>query len=288
MTPNCLGGCLLLLATCGLSPTTAAVAKMIRSESTVINQDGEVESVNIDYNMQDVVADNLEGGIKLIVNSDVRYSIALETLLQSLEDVSFLRWPDVIVMRGSACEDSEPYKPNTMFGKRGVTYVDLKLSSRDLHGFSGLYHHRNDPLVKAKVYMYIHDTVKANSTFPSMFDSMASIGPDEVRHPPFPFSNICAFGSGVVESYGVQFDKAVTKAAGIQIEFGGGSDGVQNVVHFGKTDVVVEDRQQIGQEDPYHTGLLRQALYYPAFGLTKYLLYNREGDLLGHVTDTYR
>lgn len=233
------------------------------------------------------VAENLESSIKLIVNSDVRYSTALDTLLQSLEHASFLRWPDVIVMRGSASEDSEPYKPDTMFGKLGVTYVDLKLSSRDLHGFSGLYHHRNDPDVKAKVYMYIHDTVKANSSFPSLFDSMGSVGTDEVRHPPFPFSNICVFGSGVVENYSLQFDKVVSKAGGIQIEFGGRADGVESVAHFAKTDTVTEDRQQIGQEDPYHTGFLREALYYPAFGLTKYLLYNREGDLLGKVTDTY-
>merc|ERR1719162_2118440 len=93
-----------------------------------------------------------EGKIKLIVNSDVRYSSPLNTLFESMEKVSFDRWKDVVIMRGSASNDSEPFTPETKYGERGVTYIDIKLSSFDLHGFSGLYHHRNDPSVKANVY----------------------------------------------------------------------------------------------------------------------------------------
>ena len=62
---------------------------------------------------------------------------------------------------------------------------------------TGLYHHRNDPRVKADVYFYVHDTTTVADSFPSLFAAMSSCESDEVRHPPPPFANICVFGSGV-------------------------------------------------------------------------------------------
>jgi len=223
--------------------------------------------------------------IKLIVNSDVRYSAPLQALFDSLDKVSFNRWNDVIVMRGSASNNSDPFTPDTKYGKLGVKYINLELSSFDYHGLSGLHSHHNDPHVKADVYFYIHDTVLANSTFPRKFDLMASTDKFEARHPPFPFNNICVFGSGVVETYGGQFDAPVTKERGIWIERDEDNE-VRNVVTFAKTQTLLEKMIRPGNTvDVYHTGYPRGALYFPSYGITKYGFWGRFGDLTGNIQD---
>jgi len=224
-----------------------------------------------------------EGSIKLIVNSDVRYSDPLDTLFESMEKASFQRWNDVVVMRGSASQDTDPFIPDTAYGKKGVTYVDLKLSSFDLHGFSGLWHHHHHPRVEADVYFYIHDTVLVNSTFPSKFNTMAyTTGRNEVRHPPVPFNNICVFGSGVVDLYNGIFDHARTKRDGVSIEASGG------IGQYTKDHTVLEETEmQPFQLDLWHTGYPRAVKYFPSFGLTKYMFPGFYGDLTGHVEETH-
>jgi len=219
--------------------------------------------------------------IKLIVNSDVRYSVALDKLFESMDKVSFGRWSDVIVMRGSASNDSDPFHPETKYGKRGVTYIDLKLSSFDLHGFSGLYHHRHDPRVRAPVYFYIHDTVLVDRKFPRIFDSMASTEEFEARHPPLPSKNHCVFGSGVVDLYGPWYDAPRTKEDGVLIEFG--IPPFRNPVMFALKQTLLKKGHDGEKVDLYHTGHPRTGMYFPDFGLTKYSLLSNSGDLTGHV-----
>jgi len=221
------------------------------------------------------------GTIKLIVNSDVRYSVALDKLFESMEKVSFGRWNDVIVMRGSASNGSDPFTPETKYGKRGVTYIDLKLSSFDLHGFAGLHHHHNDPSVKANVYFYIHDTVLVSSTFPSIFDSMASTEEFEARHSPLPSKNQCVFGSGVVDAYSWYFDFPKSKTDGFCIE--NALPPYKNVVNFAKKQTLLEKGIDGTAVDLYGTGLPRQPTYFPSLGITKYSLLDVYGDLTGDV-----
>lgn len=227
-------------------------------------------------------------GTKLIINSNAKYDIARKTLFASLLQVGFSRFQDVVVMLGGATSDSEPYAPSDDWGQRGVTYVDIKLDSFDYHGFSGLYHHKDHALVSADRYLFIHDTVVANDSFPEAFDSLSGVTSNELYSPPAPFSNICAFGRGVVEKWKTNFDSPVTKAGAVSLEFGTPSNGILPLVTFAEKKTLAAPRVDTGKAvDLYHTGMPRNAIYYPAFKLTKYLLFNKFGDLTGNVSNTY-
>jgi len=232
-----------------------------------------------------------EDRTKLLINSNAHYDIARNKLLASLVNSGFSSFCDVIVVLGGSQADSEPYTPSDEYGKRGVTYIDVKLDSFDYHGFSGLYYHREHPRVKAGRYMFIHDTVLVNKSFPEAFNSFSWVGPDEIYHSPAPFSNICVIGRKVVDSWNSNFDCPLTKAQAVALEFGREQFCNEQLVlplsFFGKNK---EGRERIDTGlniDLYGTGYPRKAIYYPEFSLTKYFLFNRYGDLQGNLQGTF-
>jgi len=233
-------------------------------------------------------------GSKLIINSNAMYDIARNKLIASMLESGFSRFSDVIVILGGSQNDSAPYVPQDEFGKRGAIYLDVKLDSFDYHGFSAMYHHMEHPWTKADRYMFIHDTVIVNKSFPQAFDAISKVGKDEVYHPPAPFSNICVIGSGVVAKWKTNFDYAVNKAQSVSLEFGQGvwtpdEHKVEPLLNFAGKDTAGKERIDTMMDiDLYGTGYPRRAMYYPEFSLTKYFLFNRYGDLPpGPVKDTY-
>lgn len=221
--------------------------------------------------------------IKLVINSDARYSKALEKLFQSLEGVNFERWQDVIVVRGSS-PFKAVYHPNTSYGDLGVTYVDLTWMNYDFHGFAALHSERRNRCVWAHVYFYIHDTCTAGPKFPQVFDSMLKVASNEIVYPGQYQSNICAFGRGLVQVYKGLYEKIMTKRDGITVESGWCWGHVCPMFMYAAKVTIVKARITTGRKvDLYNTGVNRTETYYEDFGLYKYLLVNKQGDLTGNL-----
>eukprot|EP00415_Alexandrium_ostenfeldii_P001781 UN1781 len=99
---------------------------------------------------------------------------------------------------------------------------------------------------------------------------------------PRPNSNIMAFGHGLVEKYGTNFDRAVTKQECTWMECGGAVAGIHKLEHFAAKVTMTVDREKQGNADLYNTGHPRTKFYYPALGIYKYVLWGQMGDIGGN------
>jgi len=212
--------------------------------------------------------------VKLVINTCTSYSVAFDHAMKSLKKIGFRRWRDIVVFRNGAPRDSAPYQD-----ARGITYVNLTMAAFDFGGFSGLYHHRSDPRVCARSYLYLLDTVDFNKTFLTKFKELEQMKPGEVRMSPRPNSNIAAFGHGVLAQFGTNFDRNLTKKEVVDLENGRPESVIKNPEDFATKTVMLRERAFIGKADPYQTGFLRERYYYPDFGFYKYILFGYWGDV---------
>lgn len=178
--------------------------------------------------------------LKLVINSNKLYQKPLEMLFRSMTAAQFRNWTEVLVIIGGSDREKvyqeKENAPDTFAGgilvESEVTYIETKFMNFDLTGLSMLYHYRNHPMVHALAYLYILDTSTVGMAFPWKFNELASTGYHEMLNPPKPSSNICAFGHGLVEKYGKNFDTLLTKEDGLAFEFGEEVKGVRPLNAF--------------------------------------------------------
>jgi len=186
----------------------------------------------------------------------------------------------LIVIGGSKAEIGPRNAPGK-WGSAGVAHINVTQNAYDFNGLSALYRYRDHPRVSAHAYLYVHDTVLFRSDFVQRFDELAHIiDKDEVRSPPLPCSNIFAMGHGVVERYTSNFDRSFTKLEGLYIEWGT-SPLARNINAFAKNVTQLRKRERLGYTDPYHTGFQRITYLYRDFGLVKFVLGGKHGDIGG-------
>jgi len=211
---------------------------------------------------------------KLIINSHVEYDTALDYLLTTLKKYQF-PLTEAVVFRGGATADSDPRVRGD-----GITFVDLKLNSFDMTAFSGLSKHKDNSLVCAGLYFYIHDSTSIGPCFPQVFGEIKA-EPSEVITPGTSyFSNQCVFGHSVVDAYGDAFDWEIDKKAGFNIESGGcaeGSKGQQACALrvYASNRSLIPERTEIGVADVYNTTMPRNVVYYKDWDLYKYFLFSQ-------------
>jgi len=209
---------------------------------------------------------------KLIINSHVEYGTALDYLLASLRKYRF-PLKEAVVFRGGATADSEPQVRDD-----GITYADLKLNSFDMTAFSGLSKHKDNSLVCAGLYFYIHDSTSIGPCFSQVFTEIKA-EPSEVITPGTSFfSNQCVFGHSIVDKYGDAFDWEMDKLAGFDIESGDCTRGPEGQLacalrEYASKRTLIPERSQIGEEDVYNTTQPREVVYYRDWDLYKYFLY---------------
>jgi len=226
--------------------------------------------------------------VRLVVNSHVDYSKARVLLFRSLEHHQFKHFGDVLVFLGGAKENSEPHAAPGRLGQLGVVHVNVSRNSHDLNGFAGLFHHINNSLVRAKAYLYIHDTTTVGPDFPLKFQNLHHVHRNQLWRHPRPHSDIFAFGVGIVELYGSNFDRDITKEDGLTLEHDRVLEG--RVPVFPLSMIVPKHkvawllrRHVIGKCDVYHTTHPRGVTWYPDWDLFKYVLWDMTGDFQGHV-----
>lgn len=223
--------------------------------------------------------------IRLVINSHVRYWKPLNILLQSLVSVSWTRWDDMVIFMGGSRRNIAPYKGLHTWTPQGITIVNLTLNNFDYNGLAGLYRYRDDPLVRADVYFYLHDSTKVGKSFPQVFPSLKdNFHLGEVRLPGGANSNIYHFSHAVVERYKRNYDINLTKGEAVNLELGGVNAwvrGTRHIGHFAKKVVWLRGRQGRGSADVYGTGIKRTIWWYPDYDIYKYILWGSFGDIGG-------
>ena len=230
--------------------------------------------------------------LKLVVNSHVNYTAPLAALFASLRAIAFSSLDDVLVVQAGHAVDRPPQRERVAAltreaAERAEAVVSIRASANaiDYTGLAALYRHRVHPLVRAEMYVYVHDTVRFEAPFVGRFESFRL--PSSARlftTWPLPNSNICAFGAAVLHKFGSNFDGELSKAEAFPMEFGyvGGravGAAVRPLTAFGHV-VRLGPRLPNGTADVYATGSARRRFYYPAFGLVKFSMESsRAGDV---------
>ena len=224
--------------------------------------------------------------MRLVVNSHVAYARPLEVLFDSLRAARLdpIVLPVIVVIGGAASSRSAFGR---LHGIPNVLQLWTTSSNYDYTALDVLFTHRNDPRVRARGYMYLHDTTTVTTGFTQAMRNYTFFDPLVMYMPAPPNSNICAFGSGVVSAIKDQFrlNGTMDKAAAIQLELGsspkrvdwmlpvnGSRHGlVRPLASFGHVTWLPPRRCLNGTVDPYETGVRRNQFAYDSFGVIKYI-----------------
>lgn len=204
------------------------------------------------------------------------YDKPLRHLLWSLVNVSFRRWDDVLIVCGGARREVPPHRVYIPGIRHTVTVVNITLNAYDYNAHSVLYHHRQDPLVKADAYFMLLDTVRVGKGFPGKYRYFTQRAVGSALIKPFgAASNLVAFGRGLVLRWRDTYDHNFTKLEAIMLEMGGEeyyARGARPMIFWARGHVTtLAVRVFTGRtEDPYHTGIGRPVLWYSCWDLYKY------------------
>ena len=213
---------------------------------------------------------------KIVINSHVKYQNPLGILFESLEKNKFSEWNRIIVVLGG--DSKESIGKEKMFNHK-VTVIRTKDNAFDLHGLNQLYVHRNHGHVTASHYFYMLDTSIVEHGFPKALDSIRP-NENEIYTTSLPNSNITLFDRGVVMKYGDSLKGSCTKQKALDFELRGGLHEFGNVRYL-------KNREETGEEDIYKTGHPRRKFYYPDFEITKFILWEQNGDITGKIQDNW-
>lgn len=218
---------------------------------------------------------------KVIINSHVEYSKPLRFLLSSVLDSDFLEWYsllDIIVVVGGDAS----YPQGGEVGEEWVeelggkcVFVRAPQDSHDFHGLNCLHTHFSHPLVEADTFFYVLDTSVFQTDFGSKLSSL-DVGETGILTCPLPNSSLLLFGKGVVKAYGERFGANMTKQEALRLELEG------QFLSFGDV-TFLEQRVLTRKVDIYGTGHPRHEFHYPSFGVKKYVLWGKNGDMTGNV-----
>lgn len=220
-------------------------------------------------------------GARLVVNSHASYGTAVSRLMNSLVSVGFRDFCRVVVVVGGSEADAAPRRVGNL------TYAHLSVNAHDYSGLDALHVYRDDPLIRAPYYFYVHDTCIAHPRFVSFFKKELPSafadgdGAPLLLLPPGLSSNIVALSARYVAVYGDHFHKNMTKKEALDMELGG---ALRALAGENNTRFTASERKFDGKYDVYHTGHEREMFYYPDFGVYKFILFGHHGDFQGMVT----
>jgi len=198
--------------------------------------------------------------------------------MNSLKDAGFDQFRNVIIVVGGA-EADRIYTDGD-----DLTFVETQFMNYDLTGLYALHRYKDHEALQAQAYLYVLDTSTVGPNFPTKFENMSNIEYNQYIGFPRPASNTCAFGRGVLEEFGNNFETQLTKKEGLSFEFGDHRRDMKQVQDFAKNVTLLHERQEHGDDvDLYETGYPRKCFYYEDLDLYKYILWGKSGDITGNV-----
>jgi hypothetical protein len=227
--------------------------------------------------------------VKLVVNSNINYRKPLGALFDSLLEIGFEKFEEVVVVVGGHLDLPPRMESVSAISDCGsdakVVVVGMKINNYDYTGYHALNMYINDPMLSSDGYFYSLDTVTFEQSFVPFFRSL-SLGGDELRITGRPHSNICAFGPKVVQNYGENFGITLDKDEAIRLEYEMEIPGktIKGISSFGELKKC-RTRIPVGEADIYGTGIPRKGFLYPDFGMIKWILWGKNGDIVGDLND---
>lgn len=221
-------------------------------------------------------AEPLEHQMRLVINSQVNYKRPIAQLLTSMVEHKFNRWDDVIIIFGGSAEKVKPRKMYIPMLGHAVTVVNTTIDAYDYTTHAVLYQLRKHPLIKADSYFLLLDTMRVGKKFEKRYVMHSNMTRRyDLRIPWGAASNICCFGSGLVNRWKGTYNRKWTKQDAIQLEIGGESTkvrGARPIIFWARGNVTwLRPRDTLsGDADPYRTNKPRFLLWYPDFDLYKY------------------
>lgn len=216
---------------------------------------------------------------KLVINSHILYKKPLKLCLESLLDIGFKGFENVIIIQNGCNQNSEPtFK--SFFNKK-VIFTETTQNNLDCTGFQILYEYRSHPLIQSSEYWYVPDTCTFDKSFIEKFES-SKLSKEEIKICRNPHSFICVFSSDLISLYQNNFSSyQLNKEEIIKLEV---HDIIENVplksiTQFGNR-IFGENRIQLKSHDIYKRDHFRACFYYPDFGIYKWMN--------GHFDGVYR
>ena len=247
---------------------------------------------NAKKKVQDHVKQNTSK-CKLLINSHIKYSTALQKLFQSLKDINFNHFDNTIVVIGG-CKNYEGPKYETIYGVKCVV-IRTSINNFDYNAFIEVSKICTHPLLKAHNYFFLQDTCTVNKQFNAYFENM-DIKPNEIIAYKLPSSNVCCFDYLVMQKLkdnNLHFCTRKNHTVILEYKSGhldqddGSSPYVEALWKYGNLKIIGE-RTQGAPIDIYNLGIKRTPFYYLKFGVIKYILLHRYGDFNKKVKNIIR
>lgn len=233
--------------------------------------------------------------MKLVINTNVNYKIALNTLLQSLVDINFKAWDHVIVVLSGSDTDASPYKEqlkniSSIDNSSEVVVIKSKMDNYDYTGFHCLHLYKSDILLDSEYYFYALDTMIMTEDFLTTFyDFPFKKEGKEVYRPDGFFSNIVLFKKELVDRYKENFNFIVNKREATVLEKHGvyerNGKKVFRVDRFGELEILNKREKIKPAMDVYNIGYKRRRFLYPDFGIIKFIfpILKNKGDFVESI-----
>lgn len=229
--------------------------------------------------------------MKIVINSNTSYKLPLKILLESILKSDIKDTQDVIVVISESERETQP----TLVDIKSIVDIDSDLkvvlveSTRrnyDYCGFEILYKYCSNPLIDSNEYLYLHDTTKVDCDVYSKLKKFENLEDKLIISPITSNSNIVVFQKNVVLNYKDNFSVDMNKRQATRLETDNQVyvDGrwIGDIHKFG-TVKRIDQRKLIDHVDIYNTGFHRAVFYYEAFGVTKYLFWNCDGDIKKNI-----
>tara|TARA_Y100000389_G_scaffold202607_1_gene248387 strand:- start:82 stop:744 length:663 start_codon:yes stop_codon:yes gene_type:complete len=202
---------------------------------------------------------------KLVINTHIKYLVALNYLLESIKKTTISNndYKNIIIIIGGC--NQEKIEKKKYLNYEEMIFIYTKQNAFDFHGLNQLYTYKNHEYVKSNKYFYLLDSTSVESNFIESINNI-NIKPYEIVCHKIPFSSICLFSNLVIENYKTAFQGNLTKQQAINYEFSSN----YNICKYGNVKYM-GNRIRYGNKDIYNTGIIRQILYYPGFSCYKYI-----------------
>ncbi|CAK9082283.1 Hypothetical protein SCF082_LOCUS39113 [Durusdinium trenchii] len=212
--------------------------------------------------------------VKVVINSNMKYQVPLNILLDTMKAFRFENFTDVIIVVGGAAAclaygrfqlsafSSFGADVDRIYTDHDMTYIETPYMNYDLTGLAILGRYKDHPSVQANSYLYLLDTTTVGAGFLEKFKALSSMGYKEYRSVRRPASNICAFGRGLLEALPANFEPKLEKVEGLRFEYGFEPKGIKQFEDVADQVTVLRDRIEEGDPvDIYKTGYPRHVFW---------------------------
>lgn len=242
--------------------------------------------------------------MKIVISTNINYEKPIAKLFRQISRSGYDKINSEIIVVISGYKENLPPRRRKLDDffpsvyNINCTVICTTFNSWEYTAYHMLYIHSNHPLVISDRYLLIMDTCELLPTFNDKMNKIRAMKfPEE--HKAWIYSvkglrvsNIHLFSKEVVDNYQNNFGRAVSKSEGIVVESEHcclpaeyHKHKVCNIRFFGQVFYDKIERKKIGKpEKIYGTGR-RTCFAYECFGIKKWILLWKEGDMTNNITD---